>query len=133
MVSSTAANTKLLDICNEVTDGPGLHVDSVQVSKLITVAAILPYSIGKVAMNFADGTGDLTIEIQTKKSKNSKFDISGSKSGDVKPLAKDLIVQAKLFQTLLRVFSHESSICISLSEKGIGIKTDNYIAALLTE
>ena len=49
------------------------------------------------------------------------------------PLNKPLVVQAKLFYTLLNSFRNESSVNIILTPESLGVKTDNYKGALLVE
>lgn len=132
LVSDIKANEKLVTTCKDVILKPGVYVDYVQLSRLVRVAYELQYSVGKVNINY-DESDNLVLEIQTKKQASSIFRLAGSRFGDIKPLAKPLVVQAKLFYTLLNSFRNESSVNIILSEKCLGIKTDNYSGALLVD
>lgn len=132
LVSDVKANEKLVSTCTETTALPGIYVDFVQFSRLVRVAYELPYAVGKVNLNY-DETDNLVIEIQTKKQASSIFRLAGSRSGDAKPLSKPLVVQAKLLYVLLNSFRNESSVDIILSDKCLGIKTDNYSGALLVD
>lgn len=132
LVSDIGPNEKLLASCNDISTCPGLFIDFIQLSRLVKLAAELPYSVGKVALNYA-ADDRLEIEIQTKKQQASMFYLAGSKSGVTSPLSKPVVVQAKLLYTLLRSFAHESSINVILTDRGIGVKCDSYSSVLLVE
>lgn len=131
LVTDIPSNEKLLSTCDEVCGKGGLFIDFVQLSRLVKLAAELPYSVGKVNLNYSGDS--LQIEIQTRKQQSSIFTLAGSKSGEVVPLDKALTVQAKLFYILLRSFAHESSVDVILTKQGIGIKCDKYSSILLVE
>jgi len=132
LVSEAAANSRLVETCEEVSLKPGVYVDFITLSRLVRLAYELPYSIGKVNINYND-VGDVLVEVPTKKQATSLFKLSGSASGTVVPLNKPLVVQAKLFYTLLNSFRNESSVNIILTPESLGVKTDNYKGALLVE
>lgn len=132
LVSDIKASEKLVTTCKETAENPGVYVDFVQLSRLVRVAYELQYSVGKVNINY-DESDNLVLEIQTKKQASSIFRLAGSRNGDIKPLDKPLVVQAKLFYTLLNSFRNESSVDIILTPKCLGIKTDNYTGALLVD
>lgn len=132
LISDVKANEKLVTTCKEVSQKSGLYVDYVQLSRLVRVAYELPYSVGKVNINY-DDEDNLVLEIPTKKQAASVFKLAGSRSGAVQKLDKPMVIQAKLFYTLLNSFRNESSVNIILADKCLGVKTDNYSGALLVE
>ena len=110
----------------------GIYVNFTELYKMVELASELPYATGKVLINYTD-RGSLKLIIKTKSEKQSVFNIGGVISGEIKPLRKDLVLQAKLFKVLLKSFSDNSSIKLSLSKAGIGLFTDQFKASIYPE
>lgn len=134
LISDISVPDQLKQNMSNVVLNDGVYVDFIQFYKMIEVAAELPYSIGKVGLNYSDN-GELRVVIKTKSSStpDSVFDLPGSVAGNVTPLEKDLVLQAKLLRILLRSFADSSSIKISLADEGMGIYTDTFVAAVYSE
>lgn len=132
LVSNIQISQSLVDDMDEVLLDNGVYVDYSQLYKTVELAAGLPYSVGKVDINFTD-TEELKLVIKTKSKKDSVFNIAGSVSGNVSPLKGDLTIQAKLFKILLKSFSESNTLKISLSESGIGLYSEKFKASIYTE
>ena len=132
LVSDTKVSTVLKESMADVLLEDGVFIDFMQYYKMIDVAAELPYSVGKVGLNFNED-GSLRLLIKTKKDKDALFTLTGSVSGAPKPLAEELILQARLLKIVLKAFAAHSSIKISLSDRGLGIRTDAYSAVIYNE
>lgn len=109
----------------------GVYVDLVSIFKMVEVAADLPYSTGKVGINYTED--GVQLSIKTKKGNPCEFTIPGSVQGNCSPLSSELVVQAKLLRTVLRTFATKSSIMLTLTPKGIIISADNYASIVYTE
>jgi DNA polymerase III sliding clamp (beta) subunit (PCNA family) len=132
ITSEVSVSNALKSSMVEVVREDSLFVDLIQLYKMVELSADLAYSTGRVGLNF-DAEGNLLVSIRTKRDKDSSFVVSGSKNGSPKPLREEIQVQAKLLRLLLRVFGGTSTIQISLAEKGIGIRSEKYQAALYCE
>lgn len=131
LISDAKVSESMKDNLNKVITGKGVYVDFIQLFKVIEVAADLPYSVGKVGMNFCDE--GLKVVIKTKKNKDAEFNITASVEGDATPLDEELVVQAKLLKIVLRSFASKPSILISLSKEGMGVSADDYSSAIYSE
>lgn len=131
LVSETAVNETMKTDMSEIISNTGVYVDFLQVYKMVELASDLPYSTGKIGMNFTEE--GVNLSIKTKKGNDSNFNISGSIEGDVVPLAEELQLQAKLLKVLMRTFANKSSIKICLSDKGYGMVADSYSAVMFKE
>lgn len=129
LVSDLGISQSKKDTINDVVIDDGIYLDYDYLNKIIEISAELPYSIGKVNINYSDNKG-LKIEILTKTDKDSEFVIPGTEAGNVKQLDEDLVIHSDFFKALLKSFSGYSSIKISLTEDGIGFYTDKYQAVL---
>lgn len=131
LTSTVESSEQLMNQLEEATNQPGTHVDLIQLFKMVELSADLPYSTGKVGINYGDE--GLELAIKTKKGSDSMFSIPGSQDGRTQRLNKELIMQAKLLRVLLRAFNGSTSIRVSVSEKGLALETDTLQAACFTE
>jgi hypothetical protein len=131
LISDVRMSESMKDNLVSVVDAGGVFVDFISFYKMVEVAADLPYSIGKIGLNYSED--GIHLAIKTKKDKDSVFNITGSKDGEVVSLKDELIVQAKLLKIVLRSFASKSSVRLSVSEKGLGIVSDDYSAAIYSE
>lgn len=131
LVSEVSMSESMKDNITTVVTNEGVFVDFVQLYKMVEVASDLPYAIGKIGINYCDD--GISVNIMTKKGADNKFTISGNIEGDLTPLAEDLVVQAKLLRVVLRSFASKSSVRLTVSDKGLGILSDDYSAALYSE
>jgi len=97
---------------------PSAFVDSVQLSRMVSIASDLPYSIGKILFNFNEF--GVKAVLRTKKGDN-EFSFSSSDHGE--PIKEDVVIQAKMLRNVLRPMS-EGILNLMVSEKGIGLKTE---------
>ena len=109
----------------------GVHVDLVQLYKLVEVASDFPHSTGKVGLKVLDD--GIQVIMKTKKGQNCEFMVSGSASVKDSAYDKEIVVQAKLLRILLRTFASESSVKLVINPKGLGISSASYVAALFPE
>ena len=105
-------------------------VDFLQLYKMTELAADLPYSTTKISLNY-DGPA-LKFTILTHKDTNADFHID-SASGSCNSLASPVIIQAKLLRLLLRGFQAFPQITISLSSKGIEVKSEVFSSLLVAD
>lgn len=131
LTSTVESSEQLLNQLEEASNQPGTHVDLLQLFKMVELSADLPYSTGKIGLNYDDE--GISLAIKTKKGSDSKFSIPGSPDGRTQPIAKELVMQAKLLRVLLRAFNGSTSIRVSISEKGLALETDTLQAACFTE
>lgn len=131
LTSTIETNDQLLNQLEESTGTPGVYVDLIQLFKMVELSADLPYSTGKIGLNYGDD--GITLSIKTKKGKDSIFSLSGSTEGRTSPLEKELIMQSKLLRVLLRTFNGSNSVKLSLSDKGLCVETELLQAACFTE
>lgn len=131
LLSEAKISDTMKNSIGNVVTGNGVFVDFVQLYKMVEVAAELPYSTGKIGINYSDE--GIKLAIKTKKDADAIFDITGSKEGDTTPIADELIVQAKLFRVVLRSFATKSSIKLTVTKDGIGISAEDYSAAIYSE
>lgn len=130
-LTSSVDSTFNNDMMQEVLTAPGYHIDLLQLYKMVEVSADLPYSIGKVGLNVSlDG---VSLAIKTKKGKDSVFTLSGSSDGSPQSLDKEVLLQSKLLRILLRSFGNSASVRVSVTPKGVGIKTDSLEAVCFVE
>ena len=129
LVSDPSVNPLFEEIFNSF-DNEGVSVDFLQIYKMTELAAELPYSSSKVALNY--GESGLSYVIKTRKEVDAAFNIE-STSSKVPALAKSIIVQAKLFRLLLRGFQANSTIVVTLSSKGLQLSTDTCSAYLVAD
>lgn len=120
--------TKLM--INKVKTEEGVHVDLIQLYKMVQLAAELNYSIGNIGFNYTDD-GAIRMAIKTKKGKDSIFTLTGSSVGNVKPLPSEIVVQAKMLRIILRSFSSCPSVKLAVNPEGLGIESDIYAAAVM--
>ena len=131
LVSDVTISESMKDNVSSVIGDSGVFVDFLSLYKMVEVAADLPYSIGKVGINYSDD--GIVIAIKTKKGNDNIFNIPGSKNGSTDPMADELVVQAKLLKIVLRSFASKSSVKVCVSDKGMGIVCDDYSAAIYSE
>lgn len=131
LVSEVSVSESMKDNISTVVTDKGVYVDFVQFYKMVEVASDLPYSIGKIGVNYSEE--GIKVNIMTKKGGSNPFDIAGSIEGEIEPLKEELVVQAKLLRIVLRSFASKSSIRLTVSDKGLGIQSDDYRAALYSE
>lgn len=114
-----------------VTGVPGVHIDLVQLFKMVEVSADLPYSIGRIGLNY-DSDG-VSLAIKTKKGRDSIFSLSGSQEGAIKTLDEEIQVQSKLLRILLRSFQGSASVKVVILKEGLGIESESIQAACFVE
>lgn len=131
LLSEAKISDSMKNSISNVVTSNGVFVDFVQLYKMVEVAAELPYSTGKIGVNYSDE--GIRIAIKTKKDADAIFDIAGSKEGDTTPIKDELIVQAKLFRVVLRSFASKASVKLTVSKDGIGISADDYSSAIYSE
>lgn len=131
LVSEVSMSDSMKNNIGTVVTNEGVFVDFIQLYKMVEVASDLPYAIGKIGINYCDD--GISVNIMTKKGNDNKFTISGNIEGDISALKEDLIVQAKLLRVVLRSFASKSSVRLTVSDKGLGIMSDDYSAALYSE
>lgn len=131
LVSEVSMSESMKDNIGTVVTDQGVFVDFVQLYKMVEVASDLPYAIGKIGINYCDD--GISVNIMTKKGNDNKFTISGNIEGNTVALKEDLVVQAKLLRVVLRSFASKSSVRLTVSDKGLGIQSDDYSAALYSE
>ena len=130
-ISEIRTPSALTDMLASIEPFSGMFVDLIQVYKLVEVASELPYSIGKVGLKLTDD--GIQLAIKTKKNEDSIFNLAGSYNKKDNVYKEEIVVQAKLLRILLRTFASESSIQMVFSDKGLGVFTDTYKAALFLE
>jgi len=109
----------------------GIYLDLRQLFKTVSLSSDLPYSTGKFGVNYSsDG---ITFTIKTKQSNDSAFNLSGSHDGQIKPLDKEVILQAKLVKLLLQSFKSFASVKVSLTKDGFYISSESINAACFVE
>ena len=131
LLSDAKISDSMKKSISNVVTADGVFVDFVQLYKMVEVAAELPYSTGKIGINYSDE--GIKLAIKTKKDSDAIFDISGSKEGNTTPINDELIVQAKLFRVVLKSFASKSSIRLTVTKDGIGVSADDYSAAIYSE
>lgn len=109
----------------------GIYVDYNYINKLVNVASDLPYTTGKIRVNYKDNSLILVIETMT--DVDSVFKIDGAISESLDSLEDDVIVEAEYLKLLLKVLSRFSSIKVCVTENGIGLDCDEYRAVLGSE
>lgn len=131
LISESTMSDTLKNNMAKVINENGVFVDFIQLYKMIELASELPYALGKVGINYSDD--GICVDVKTKKGASNIFNISGSIEGDIKPLDKELVVQAKLLRILLRSFASKQSIRLSVSSDGLGVSCDDYSSAIYSE
>lgn len=131
LVSESSMSETLKNNMAQVLKGDGVFVDFIQLYKMVELASELPYALGKVGINYSDD--GIYVDVKTKKGASNIFNISGSIEGNIAPLDKELVVQAKLLRILLRSFASKQSIKLSVSKEGLGISCDDYSSAIYSE
>jgi hypothetical protein len=130
-VSENKVPVALKTMLAEINGYSGSFVDLVQLYKLVEVASELPYSIGKVGLTLTDE--GVRVAIKTKRNEDSIFNLTGSYNSGKETYKQEIVVQAKLLRILLRTFASESAVQLVFSDKGLGVFTDSYKAALFLE
>ena len=125
---------KKLDVDQEklVTDiigKSGVYVDFLQLYKTIELASELDYAVGKVGMSY--DSDSIVIGIKNKKGDDSMFTLKGNTEGKLNKFKGELEVQAKLLKVILKTFATSTSVRVTLSDKGISVKNDDYEAVIV--
>jgi len=116
---------------SQALDRDSIHVDFEQLYKMVNLSAELSYSTGKIDLDYYEDC--LRVIFNTKKKSDSVFDITGSLNGDPQPLSEPVSVQSSLFKQILKCFSNFSSVQVMISDKGVGVESDDYSAVVYTE
>ena len=106
------------------------YIDYAQLYKLVDISSILPTSTGKVEFNYNDSGVEFILK---SKKGDSKFTLVGSKEGDTTPMSSNFTISSKLLYIFLKAFSSQSSIAFYLTEKGMGLSSNEYDAILYKE
>lgn len=106
------------------------YIDYAQLYKLVDISSILPTSTGKVEFNYNDSGVEFILK---SKKGDSKFTLVGSKEGDTTPMSSNFTISSKLLYIFLKAFSTQSSIAFYLTEKGMGLSSNEYDAILYKE
>lgn len=117
--------TKMIE---EIVNNDGYYVDFNQLYKTVELSSELGYTIGKIEFNYSDD--GLMMLLKNKGVDDSVFNIQGSKEGNPKPIGNNLILQSKLLRVILRSFTSTTSVCVIITEKGLGIKSEYYEAVI---
>lgn len=133
IISDLDVSASIKESIEEADIEEGIYIECDYLNKLVEIASSLPYSTGKILMNYAEGN-KLNLTIKTQSEMDSEFQLPGAVAGgDLESLSDDVIVQAEYFKVLLKVFSDYSAIKIGVIEQGISFEAEDYRAILGAE
>lgn len=124
----TSPDSTVVESLEKVANTNGTYVDYVMLYRYVELVADIPYSTGKVGFNF-DGQNVL-LTLISKRGDNT-FTLQGSSTGALEALQNPIQVQAKQLKKLLQAFGGCSSVKISITDKGLGVSSDNYESILM--
>lgn len=106
------------------------YVDFANLLRLADISSVLPNSTGKLEFNYCESGVQVTLKL---KKGDSTFTLVGSKEGDTTPFSTNFTISSKLLLLFLKAFTSQLSVAFFITDKGIGISSNEYDAILYKE
>lgn len=132
LVGEARPNKIMQEMLKEVNTEKGLHIDFLQLYKIVELSTELPYSLGEIGLNY-NADGKLELLFKTKRGKDNVFTLDGTVEGNIIQLANPIVVKAKFLKVLMSAFTKESSIKIVLNDNALSIVNNSYTGTLFVD